>query len=527
MGDWNFLGVILEEVHMHSTIVGKIWLTILFIFRMLVLGVAAEEVWNDEQSQFICNTDQPGCRNVCYDQAFPISLIRYWVLQVIFVSSPSLVYMGHAIYRLRALEKERQKKKAQLKGELEGVEYEMIEDRRRLERELRHLEQRKLNKAPLRGSLLCTYVIHIFTRSAVEVGFMVGQHLLYGVQLDPLYKCQRDPCPNVVDCFISRPTEKTVFMLFMQCIAAVSLFLNILEIGHLGVKKVKKGYLVRYKIKDEFDDFYVIEPKKNSVVAHTCMGTSSSPQKTLPSAPSNYTLLMEKQSGDTAVYPILNPPCAFHPIEDEHAENSNTCVHEQETESANEVNSANTTESHLHNTSSNNNERLSKIFIPDFKTAQNQRERKIRCIRSTRSGIQSVPGLQMGTKADMQYGDTVDGSLQNIACTVYNNAVRKPRRISTPWNCSKVVESCEFAQDSGFMSSNRGRYSFSANRSWALSKTDEKRVSRPATPDSIGELSSGSKQNKTCDGSVTFSPSRRMSLASNASTRRVPPDLQI
>ncbi|XP_058712256.1 gap junction alpha-9 protein isoform X2 [Poecile atricapillus] len=113
MGDWNFLGGILEEVHIHSTIIGKIWLTILFIFRMLVLGVATENVWNDEQSEFICNTEQPGCRNVCYDEAFPISLIRYWVLQVIFVSSPSLVYMGHALYRLRALEKERQKKKAQ------------------------------------------------------------------------------------------------------------------------------------------------------------------------------------------------------------------------------------------------------------------------------------------------------------------------------------------------------------------------------------------------------------------------------
>ncbi|KAF2984844.1 hypothetical protein EK904_003087 [Melospiza melodia maxima] len=116
MGDWNFLGGILEEVHIHSTIIGKIWLTILFIFRMLVLGVATEDVWNDEQSEFICNTEQPGCRNVCYDEAFPISLIRYWVLQVIFVSSPSLVYMGHALYRLRALEKERQKKKAQAKA---------------------------------------------------------------------------------------------------------------------------------------------------------------------------------------------------------------------------------------------------------------------------------------------------------------------------------------------------------------------------------------------------------------------------
>ncbi|KAM8975458.1 gap junction alpha-9 protein [Pelodytes ibericus] len=525
MGDWNFLGVILEEVHIHSTIVGKIWLTILFIFRMLVLGVAAEEVWNDEQSQFVCNTDQPGCKNVCYDQAFPISLIRYWVLQVIFVSSPSLVYMGHAIYRLRALEKERHKKRAQLRGELEGAEYELTEDRRRVERELRQLEQRKLNKAPLRGSLLCTYVIHIFTRSAVEVGFMVGQHVLYGVHLNPLYKCQRDPCPNVVDCFVSRPTEKTVFMLFMQCIAGVSLFLNILEIGHLGVKKVRKGIMLRYKIKDEFDDFYVIKPKQHSTVTHTCIGTSSSPQKTLPSAPSNYTLLMEKHS-DPAVYPILNPPCRFHPTGDALTENTNTCIHdEQETKSANEVNSANIVESHFHNTSSNNNEKISKIYGPDTKSAQNHAERKTGCIRSTRSSVDSVPGQPMGTMTEMPSEDAVDCFFQNTTCSKTASAVRKTRRVSAPWNCSKAVERNSCLQDS--VSNNRGRYSFSANRSWALSKSELQRAGRPDTPDGVGALGPDYKQNKAYETPVTFSPSRRMSLASNASSRRVPTDLQI
>ncbi|XP_047905455.1 gap junction alpha-10 protein [Anser cygnoides] len=240
MGDWNLLGSILEEVHIHSTIVGKIWLTILFIFRMLVLGVAAEDVWDDEQSEFICNTEQPGCSNICYDKAFPISLIRYWVLQIIFVSSPSLVYMGHALYRLRALEKERQKRKAHLRAQLEDLEP-VPEEHKRAERELRKLEeQKKVNKAPLRGSLLRTYVLHILTRSVVEVGFMIGQYLLYGFHMPPLYKCARPPCPNTVDCFVSRPTEKTIFMLFMHSIAAVSLFLNVLEIAHLGLNKIHK-----------------------------------------------------------------------------------------------------------------------------------------------------------------------------------------------------------------------------------------------------------------------------------------------
>ncbi|KAE8624105.1 hypothetical protein XENTR_v10005834 [Xenopus tropicalis] len=520
MGDWNFLGVILEEVHIHSTIVGKIWLTILFIFRMLVLGVAAEEVWNDEQSQFVCNTDQPGCKNVCYDQAFPISLIRYWVLQVIFVSSPSLVYMGHAIYRLRALEKERHRKKAQLRGELEGVEYDLSEDRRRLERELRHLEQKRLNKAPLRGSLLFTYVIHIFTRSAVEIGFMIGQHLLYGVQLNPLYKCERDPCPNVVDCFVSRPTEKTVFMLFMQCIAAVSLFLNILEIAHLGVKRIKKAYMMRYKMKEEFDDFYVIKPKKTSTVSHTCIGTSSSPQKTLPSAPSNYTLLIEKQS-DPTVYTVLNPPCGYHPIEDGQNDICNTFMEdEQETKSANGINATNTVESHYHDNLDNNNGRINKTLDADVKTLHCHGERRTGCIRSTY--VENAPLIQT-TTTDVPSDDTVDYSLQNISCPMPTNVLRKSRRVSAPWNGSKAAERGGFVQDSGC----RGRSSFSANLSWGLSKSDLKRVSRPSTPEVMGEMSPKSKQDKTCEGSVTFSPSRRMSLASNASSRRAPTDLQI
>ncbi|KAM6207032.1 gap junction alpha-10 protein [Sarcoramphus papa] len=287
MGDWNLLGSILEEVHIHSTIVGKIWLTILFIFRMLVLGVAAEDVWDDEQSEFICNTEQPGCSNVCYDKAFPISLIRYWVLQIIFVSSPSLVYMGHALYRLRALEKERQEKKAHLRAQLEDLEP-MPEEHRRVERELRKLEeQKKVHKAPLRGSLLRTYVLHILTRSVVEVGFMIGQYLLYGFHMSPLYKCTRPPCPNTVDCFVSRPTEKTIFMIFMNSIAAVSLFLNILEIAHLGLKKIQKSLYGRPRrpAGPAEEETGLYNSKKSSVVPPACPASDASPQRPAAAAP--------------------------------------------------------------------------------------------------------------------------------------------------------------------------------------------------------------------------------------------------
>ncbi|XP_064028700.1 gap junction alpha-9 protein [Pogoniulus pusillus] len=512
MGDWNFLGGILEEVHIHSTIIGKIWLTILFIFRMLVLGVATEDVWNDEQSEFICNTEQPGCRNVCYDEAFPISLIRYWVLQVIFVSSPSLVYMGHALYRLRALEKERQKKKAQVRVELESTELEMTESRKRLERELRQLDQRKLNKAPLRGSLLCTYVIHIFTRSVVEVGFMIGQYLLYGFHLDPLYKCQRDPCPNTVDCFVSRPTEKTVFILFMQSIAAVSLLLNILEIIHLGVRKIKLGLCGQNKNKDDADNFYTHKSKKHSVIPHSCLGISTGSQKNLPSAVSGYTFLLEKQT-DTAIYPVLTSPLLFQSMQNNHTEKSSNCTHHNR---ENKLPKKGAAPNALDNQPQNASTGLLGKLGNEAQGAQKKAEQKHFLVASQDASSTCLRGFaEMPSQTSLQPETTFPAA-----------SFRSQHRIGSSWHCSAVADN-EGASTNSLVKNSRRQSGLSANKAQPPYNSDVKYSSRPDTPDSTGEVSSESKQSRNCDSPKPFSLSRRLSLSSNASSRRAPTDLQI
>ncbi|KFP44914.1 Gap junction alpha-8 protein, partial [Chlamydotis macqueenii] len=237
MGDWSFLGNILEQVNEQSTVIGRVWLTVLFIFRILILGTAAELVWGDEQSDFVCNTQQPGCENVCYDEAFPISHIRLWVLQIIFVSTPSLMYFGHAVHHVRMEEKRREREEAERRQQAE-------------------VDEEKLPLAPnqnkgnnpdatkkfrLEGTLLRTYIFHIIFKTLFEVGFIVGQYFLYGFRILPLYRCGRWPCPNLVDCFVSRPTEKTIFIMFMLVVASVSLFLNLVEISHLILKRIRKA----------------------------------------------------------------------------------------------------------------------------------------------------------------------------------------------------------------------------------------------------------------------------------------------
>ncbi|XP_066495983.1 gap junction alpha-3 protein-like [Tiliqua scincoides] len=224
MGDWQHLGRLLEGVQEHSTVVGQVWLTVLFIFRILVLGAAAEKVWGDEQSNFSCDTKQPGCQSVCYDQTFPVSHVRFWVLQIIFVSTPSIVYLGHVLHLFRAEGKAQEKDPTGAGNKFS-----------------KSATRDACGRVRLRGAVLRTYACSILFKALFEVGFIAGQYVLYGFRLKSLYTCSHWPCPNAVNCYISRPTEKTVFILFMLAVACLSLLLNLVELGHLAVTKCRQG----------------------------------------------------------------------------------------------------------------------------------------------------------------------------------------------------------------------------------------------------------------------------------------------
>ncbi|KAL0961734.1 hypothetical protein UPYG_G00331030 [Umbra pygmaea] len=218
--DWSFLEHMLEEGQVYSTWGGRVWLTVLFLFRMLVLGTAAESAWDDEQSDFVCNTRQPGCTAVCYDKAFPISHFRYFVLQVIFVSTPTIFYFGYVAMMVA----KKEEKKTKVGGD--GERGQGREIKKEQKREVKHgdvieeLEEEKGGKAQtvvkarpdapkLKGRLLCAYAASIVLKVLLEGGFIVGLWYLYG------------------------PTEKTIFTIYMQAVAGVSLLLNLMELLYL------------------------------------------------------------------------------------------------------------------------------------------------------------------------------------------------------------------------------------------------------------------------------------------------------
>ncbi|XP_068564327.1 gap junction protein, alpha 11 isoform X2 [Cebidichthys violaceus] len=233
MGEWDVLGRLLDKVQSHSTVIGKVWLTVLFVFRILVLRTGADKVWGDEQSDFVCNTLQPGCENVCYDLAFPISHVRFWVLQIIAVATPKLLYLGHVLHVIHIEKKMKERMKRQAEMDDQASLF--------LRRAYKVPKYTKsTGKISIRGSLLRSYVLHLVAKIVLEVLFLVGQYFLYGFTLQTRYVCSRFPCPHKVDCFLSRPTEKSVIIWFMLVSALISLLLSLIELLYLCVKAVKE-----------------------------------------------------------------------------------------------------------------------------------------------------------------------------------------------------------------------------------------------------------------------------------------------
>ncbi|XP_007492822.1 gap junction beta-5 protein [Monodelphis domestica] len=211
--NWGIFEDLLSGVNKYSTAFGRIWLSLVFIFRVLVYLVTSEKVWSDDHKDFDCNTRQPGCSNVCYDHFFPISHVRLWALQLILVTCPSLLVIMHVAYRQA--------------------------------RELRHLEQvgeggGRLypNVGKKRGGLWWTYVFSLVFKASVDSIFLYAFYRLYQNYLLPhVVFCSEDPCPHTVDCFISKPTEKNIFTLFMVATAIVCILLNLVELGYLVSKR--------------------------------------------------------------------------------------------------------------------------------------------------------------------------------------------------------------------------------------------------------------------------------------------------
>lgn len=210
MGEWGFLGPLFDSLQAHSPMLGRFWLLLMLVFRILILGTVASDLFEDEQGEFACNTLQPGCKQVCYDMAFPISQYRFWVFHIVLIATPSLLFLMYAMHHHS---KKNSRSKLSHSSSIEARE------------EAR--EEARIKRF---------YLVNVAFRLVAEVGFLVGQWLLYGFRVEAQFPCSRFPCPYTVDCFTSRPAEKTVFLCFYFIVGLIAAVSSCAELFYSSIK---------------------------------------------------------------------------------------------------------------------------------------------------------------------------------------------------------------------------------------------------------------------------------------------------
>lgn len=226
------------------------------------MAIVGETVYEDEQTMFICNTLQPGCNQACYDKAFPISHIRYWVFQIILVCTPSLCFITYSVHQAakqrdrrysflypmmeRDYSRESTRKLRNINGILVqhsdsggGKDEPDCLEVKEIPNAPRGLLHGKSSKVRRQEGISRFYIIQVVFRNALEIGFLAGQYFLYGFSVPGIFECDRYPCLKEVECYVSRPTEKTVFLVFMFAVSGICVVLNLAELNHLGWKKIK------------------------------------------------------------------------------------------------------------------------------------------------------------------------------------------------------------------------------------------------------------------------------------------------
>uniref|UniRef100_G3N5G8 Gap junction protein n=1 Tax=Gasterosteus aculeatus TaxID=69293 RepID=G3N5G8_GASAC len=209
---------------------------------------------------FTCNTQQPGCNNVCYDTFAPVLHLRFWVFQIVLVSTPSIFYIVFILHKIAKDEKlngQRAQMVAQRypqsrcgrigKDGMEVLKVDMptychyredwdAKEREGVEQSSLEEDGGKVGEDPTQQSnrVLLIYILHVLLRSVMEITFLVGQFFLFGFTVPQLYRCETYPCPTRTDCFVSRATEKTIFLNFMFSIGFSCFLLNIAELHYLG-----------------------------------------------------------------------------------------------------------------------------------------------------------------------------------------------------------------------------------------------------------------------------------------------------
>lgn len=209
----------------------------------------------------MCNTIQPGCANVCYDIFAPLSLFRFWLVQLSSIILVHVVFIVYVIHKVASgppppEASNRTKGKSAYKIKQEPF-HEASPSKSSVKAAVRRLP-----------CFTGAYIFHLLVRILLEAGFGAAHYYLFGFYVSKRFMCQQTPCTTMVDCYISRPTEKTIMLNFMLGWAALSLILSLFDV----ICAIQQSAQHRSKKKMMVEKIYEEEPYFLGEGGVSCVG---------------------------------------------------------------------------------------------------------------------------------------------------------------------------------------------------------------------------------------------------------------
>ncbi|CBY15042.1 unnamed protein product [Oikopleura dioica] len=252
---FEVLAGISEKLLKYSTPFGHMWNALTFLCRLLPATTIGDAVYGDEMSDFDCVTTQPGCPQMCYNLFAPMSHVRYWSLHILFLSFPPLIFSfivaNHsATYAAIKGRYDDKKNNSDYTGsEQYTKDFAYLNKMKKKTR--KDLVEETTVEVVWSPSLRRWYVIQSFAKMLLEIFGLVGLYFLqvqqtkttnlievwvvpqrylctFGADV-PNYACSQD---KEVPCWVARPWEKTIFLLYMLSMGLVSIVVIMLDLGY-------------------------------------------------------------------------------------------------------------------------------------------------------------------------------------------------------------------------------------------------------------------------------------------------------
>ncbi|XP_046884100.1 gap junction delta-4 protein-like [Hypomesus transpacificus] len=220
---------VLVTLNNNISFMGKTWWVFTVTLRLSSLLLSGFTLFYDEQDQFVCNTIQPGCTNVCFDVFSPLSLFHFWLLQLLSLSLPHLLFLTYVTHRVLSSQSVRAPRRSS-----ERTRTSSLSTLRPTPSSETHLGVAPPSLPPAgwsSASYPCASFLDSSARVLLEAAFVAAQLYLYGLSVPRSFLCYEAPCVSGVACYTSRPTEKTLMMIFMLGVASLSFLLGLIDLA--------------------------------------------------------------------------------------------------------------------------------------------------------------------------------------------------------------------------------------------------------------------------------------------------------